>query len=95
MVDTLAIYVLNRYPNLASLYRSFEPMVVGLILGGDNVFSREQLSIFLDALVEDEAHGSCKLERWLIPDLKSLSRLAASRLIFIQRSQATCSPDRC
>lgn len=73
MVDTLSVYVLNRYPTLASLYRSFEPMVVGLMLGGNNVFSRGQLRIFLEAHVEDEAHRSCKLERWLIPNLKSLS----------------------
>lgn len=62
MVDTLAIYVVNRYPTLASLYRSFEPMVVGLMLGGDNVCSRYQLSIFIEALMEGEAHNPCKLE---------------------------------
>ncbi|KAI3276409.1 hypothetical protein DTO003C3_10208 [Penicillium roqueforti] len=84
MVDTLAIYVLNRYPALTSFYRSFEPMAVGLMLGGDNVFSRDQLNIFLEALVEDEA-DPCKLERWVVPNLKSLSRLAASHLIFRQR----------
>lgn len=95
MVDTLAIYVVNRYPTLARLYRSFEPMVVGLMLGGDNVCSRDQLSIFLEALMEGEAHNPCKLERWQIPKSKSLSRLAASRLIFIQRSQAMVSPNSC
>ncbi|KAJ6035553.1 hypothetical protein N7460_009728 [Penicillium canescens] len=84
MVDTLAIYVLNRYPALTSLYRSFESMAVGLMLGGDNVFSQDQLNIFLEALVENEAN-SCKLERWVVPNLKSLSRLAASHLIFLQR----------
>lgn len=85
MVDTLAIYILNRYPALIRFYRSFEPIAVGLMLGGDNVFSRDQLHIFLNALVEDDA-DSCDLERWVVPNLKSLSKLAASRLIFLQRS---------
>ncbi|CAG8316502.1 unnamed protein product [Penicillium camemberti] len=84
MVDTLAVYVLNCYPALTSFYRSFEPMAVGLMLGGDKVFSRDQLNIFLEALVEHEANP-CKLERWVVPNLKSLSRLAASHLIFRQR----------
>lgn len=84
MVDTLAVYVLNCYLALTSFYRSFEPMAVGLMLGGDKVFSRDQLNIFLEALVEHEVNP-CKLERWVVPNLKSLSRLAASYLIFRQR----------
>lgn len=84
MVDTLAIYVLNRCPALTSFYRSFVSIVVGLMLGVDNVFSPDQLKIFLEALVEDEAN-SCKLEKWVVPNLRSLSRLAASHLIFLQR----------
>ena len=86
MVDTLAIYFLNRYPGLIGLYRSFEPMAVGLMLGGNKGCSRDQLSIFPEALAEDEAFLSRKQEKWLIPNLKSLSRLAAAHLIFIQRS---------
>jgi hypothetical protein len=92
MVDTLAIYVLNRYPALVGFYRSFEPMVVDLMLGGDTALSRDQLNTFLEALVEGEAFLPCKQERWLIPNLRSLSRLAATHLIFIQRSQAMVSP---
>lgn len=93
MVDTLATYVLNRYPALVSFYRSFEPMAVGLMLGGDTAFSSDQLNTFLEALVEGEAFLPCKQERWLIPNLKSLSRLAATDLIFIQRHQAMVSPN--
>jgi hypothetical protein len=55
-------------------------MAIGLMLGGDNVFSRELLKVFPEALVEDEAN-SCKLERWVVPNLKSLSRIASSHLI--------------
>ncbi|KAJ5152433.1 hypothetical protein N7492_009713 [Penicillium capsulatum] len=87
MVDTLAIYVLNRYPALISLYRSFEPMTVGLMLG-DTAFPRDKLNTLQEALVGDEAFLSYKQERWLIPNLESLSRLAATHLVIIQRSQA-------
>ncbi|KAJ5178970.1 hypothetical protein N7492_002180 [Penicillium capsulatum] len=92
MVDTFAIYVLNCYPALIRLYQSFESVVVGLMLGGENVFSHDRLCVFLDALVEDETYISCKVERWLIPNPKSLSKFAASHLIFIQRHQAVDSP---
>ncbi|KAI2766561.1 hypothetical protein CBS147339_8462 [Penicillium roqueforti] len=83
MVDTLAIYVLNRYPALTSLYRSFESMAVDLMLGGDIVSSQDQLNLIQEAPVENEAN-SCKLERWVVPNLNSLSRIASSHLIFLQ-----------
>ncbi|KAJ5215248.1 uncharacterized protein N7498_001655 [Penicillium cinerascens] len=70
IVDILAIYVLNRYLDIITLCRSLEPMVAGLMLGGDN--------ISLEALGEEKALMSCNQERWLIPNLVSLSRLAAS-----------------
>ena len=92
MVATLAVYVLNRYPALVGLYRSFEPMVVGLMLGYDSAFSRDQLNTFVEAFVEDEAFLSYEQEKWLIPNLQSLSRLAATHLIFMQRGQAIVSP---
>ena len=84
MVDTLAIYILNRYPALTSLYRSFESMAVDLMLGGDSVFSQDQLNIIQEAPVGNEAN-SCKLERWVVPNLKSLSGIASSHMIFLQR----------
>lgn len=95
MVDTLAIYFLNRYLGLIDIYRSFDPMAVGLMLGGNKPCSRAQLSIFLEVLAEDEAFLSGKQEKWLIPDLRSLSRLAAAHLIFTQRSLAIDSPTNC
>jgi hypothetical protein len=54
------------------------------MLRGDNIVSRDKLNIVLEALVEDEANPYT-LERWVVPNLKSLSRLAASHLIFRQR----------
>jgi hypothetical protein len=85
MVDMLVIYVLNRYPDMMTLCRSLEPIVAGLMLGGDSVSSRNQLDISLETLGEGKALMSCNQERWLIPNLVSLSRLAASQLISIQR----------
>lgn len=94
MVDTLAIYVLNRYPALIRLYRSFESVAVGLMLGGKNLFCQDKLSVFLKALMEDETQISCKLERWLSLNIKSPSKVTASHLIFIQRHQAAVSLDK-
>jgi hypothetical protein len=54
------------------------------MLGGDNVFSWDQVNIFLEALLEDEAK-SCTIERRMVPDLNSPPRLAAFRLIFFQK----------
>jgi hypothetical protein len=54
------------------------------MLGDDNIFSQDQLKIFLEAPEENEAN-LCKLERWVAPNLKSLSRIAASHLISLQR----------
>ncbi|KAJ5640275.1 uncharacterized protein N7484_008137 [Penicillium longicatenatum] len=86
MVDTLVIYFLNRYPDLISFYRSFDPMAIGLMSGANKFCSRDQPSILPEELAEDEVSMLHKQEKWLIPNLKSLPRLAASRLISIMRS---------
>ncbi|KAK9234427.1 hypothetical protein V1525DRAFT_413105 [Lipomyces kononenkoae] len=66
MVDALANYIVNRYPALAGLYRMFEPVVVGLMLGGAFVCPWDQLSSSLTALTEVEIHYQCKSETWHI-----------------------------
>jgi hypothetical protein len=94
MVDTLAIYVPNRCPALAQLYRSLEPMVVSLMLG-DNLVSEDQLNISLEKVLENEAHKSRELEMLQIPGLESLSRSVGSRLIHTQRTQAMVNYHGC
>jgi hypothetical protein len=89
MVDTLAIYVPNRYPTLAQIYRSLEPLVVSLMLGGDHHFSEDQLNVSLEKVLGNEADKLHDLEMLQIPDLKFLSTSVGSSLIHTQRTQGT------
>ncbi|KAJ5646730.1 hypothetical protein N7490_003102 [Penicillium lividum] len=95
MVDTLAIYIFNRYPSLADLYQMFEPLVVGLMLSGDRICSRKEENYFLEALLKSGTHEPKKLEEWHLLNPKSESQLAASRLISLQRPQAMTTIERC
>ncbi|KAJ5216812.1 hypothetical protein N7468_009820 [Penicillium chermesinum] len=95
MVDTLGIYLLNRYPSIASLYQIFEPFAVGLMLSGDRSCSHEDLDYFLQALIKSGPHKPDKPEKWHLLNLESQSQLAASRLVLLQRSQATITNQKC
>lgn len=88
MIDALVYYVLNRYPDLVSLYRILEPMVMSLMLGVACLCDVDQMNHYVKALMGRELPTQSKLETYQILDANSLSSSAGSHLISIQNAQA-------
>lgn len=86
MIDALAIYILNTYPRLVSLFRSFQPITLNLMLGrGFPHLSQGDAKALLDLLNKPDLCIQNYPGTWQEVDTKMTSVSAASDLMHIQR----------
>ena len=86
MVDALAIYILNTYPGLVSLFRSFQPITLDLMFGrGFPHLSQEDAKALLDLINKPDLCIQNYPDTWQEVDTKMTSVSAASDLMRIQR----------
>ena len=86
MIDVLAIYILNTYPGLVSLFRSFQPITLNLMFGrGFPHLSQGDTKALLDLLNKPDLCIQNYPDTWQEIDIKMASVSAASDLMRIQR----------
>lgn len=82
MVDTLIIYILNVYPGVVSLFRSFGPVTESLMLGkGLSNFTEVDIDLLLNQLSSPNLHVQYVPETWQEFDPESVSVRAISQYI--------------
>ena len=86
MVDALAIYILNTYPGLVCLFRSFQPITLNLMVGrGFPHLSERDFKALLDLLSKPDLCIQNHPNTWQEVDAKLASVSAASDLMRIQK----------
>ena len=84
MIDALAIYILNTYPRLVSLFRSFQPVTLNLMLGrGFPHLSQGDAKALLDLLNKPDLCIQSYPDTWQEIDTKMALVSAASDLMRI------------
>lgn len=84
MIDALAIYILNTYPRLVSLFRSFQPVTLNLMFGrGFPHLSQGDAKALLDLLNKPDLCIQNYPDTWQEIDTKMASVSAASDLMRI------------
>ena len=87
MIDALAIYILNTYPGLVCLFRSFQPITLNLMFGrGFPHLSERDSKALLDLLSEPELRIQNYPNTWQEVDAKMASVSAASDLMRVQKN---------
>lgn len=85
IIDALIIYLLNAYPRVVWLFRSFGPVAESLMLGKGFSSSRKVADEILDEFARPDIHFRCLPRNLHVFDPKSTSAHAASDFIFSQR----------
>ena len=89
MVDALAIYILNTYPGLVCLFRSFQPITLSLMFGrGLPHLSERDSMALLDLLSKPDLRIQKYPNTWQELDAKMASVSTASDLMRIQRGHS-------
>ena len=86
MIDALAISILNTYPGLVCLFRSFQPITLSLMFGrGFPHLSERDSKALLDLLSKPDLRIQNYPNSWQEVDAKMASVSTASDLMRIQR----------
>lgn len=87
MIDALAIYILNTYPGLVCLFRSFQPITLSLMFGrGFPHLSERDSKALLDLLSKPDLRIQNYPNTWQELDAKTVSVSAASDLMRVQKN---------
>lgn len=87
MVDALIIYLLNAYPEVVSLFRSFGPITESLMVGkGFSYFNEAEIDLF-DQLARPDLHTQFFPKTLHAIDPRLVSTSAASHFIYIQKKK--------
>lgn len=86
MVDALIMYLLNAYPKLVSLFRSFRPVTESLMVGkGFSCFKEVEIINLFDQLARPDLHTQVFPRSLLAINPEQASTSVASHFICSQK----------